>query len=128
MKTAYIAHPYGDNPTKNLKAVQVIIREMILEKQVLPFCPWHAFVHALDDTNPGERGLGMMATTSFIKKQYCDELHLHGSFISEGMRLEINAAVNNNIPIRIKSKEISEEMFIETCLKSGLKTPKFLIA
>jgi len=90
MKRVFICSPFAADPYRNVKNALMYCREAVLQGYA-PYAP-HAYLpQALDDTNPEERILGMVAGMSFLDT--CDELWaFYDEAPSDGMQLELSAA------------------------------------
>jgi len=98
-KIVYIAHQFANDPKGNIKRILKICKE-IHSKDIIPFTPYMAALHYLDDTVPEERALGIISSAEFFKKKVIDEVWLCGPIISNGKKY--------NIPIKFHNKELSE--------------------
>lgn len=120
LKRVYIAHEYGGKK-ENLIKIRVIIRDIILNQpDVIPVCPWYVLVESLDDSDEFERALGLRATTALLKKGIIDEFWIYGSKLSLGVELEINHAVNEFIPLVLKTDKISMDDLKQSFINQGL--------
>lgn len=107
MKIVFISHPVSSNPTQNIKRIRNIIRRLNLaHNDIVPFAPYFADLHALDDNNPIERARGIANNTALITRAV-DEVWLFGDHISKGMAAEIELARTLNIPVVSKSAHIN---------------------
>jgi hypothetical protein len=105
MKTVYIAHPISGNVENNLKSVERIARELTLaDESAVPVAPYHLYLHCLDEGNIDERNEGINKQLCLIANGYVDEVLVCGGKITDGMLQEINAAHQNNVPVRIYEK------------------------
>lgn len=120
MKIAYIAHPVGGDVENNLTLIREIVLKINLEEEdVVPFVPYYSDVVSMDDSNPEQRARGIKNNIHLL--QFCDELRLYGDRISEGMWLEIAKARELNIPIRICSDNIPDNILEERARKQRLR-------
>lgn len=104
MKIVYIAHPIGGNVKVNLREILEIVREININiPDVVPFAHYYVDCHALDDSVPEERELGIRNDTALLKAGFIDEMWLYGSRISNGMKTEIELAKSLNIPVKSMS-------------------------
>lgn len=98
MRIAYIAHPISGDIAGNLEKIRQIARHINLtEPETVPFAPYWLDCHALDDNVPEERERGIKNGKRLLAM--ADELRVYGDRISEGMRHEINLAIELNIPV-----------------------------
>ncbi len=104
-KVVYISHPIKGDERENLKKIREIGRQMNMEEpNTVPFAPYYFDLHVLNDNVDEEREKGLNNNLHLISKGFIDEMRLYGDCISEGMRLEIKAAVSAGIPILSKSE------------------------
>lgn len=80
----------------NTARAQKFCRFAVLQG-VIPFAPHLLFTQFLDDNAPKERRLGLDMGMKIM--EYCHELWVFGSRISEGMKAEIEAAQRLGRPI-----------------------------
>ncbi|MEM0173764.1 MAG: hypothetical protein QXI16_04580 [Sulfolobaceae archaeon] len=101
-KLVYIAHPIAGNVHVNLNKIQNIYAE-ITDKypDVVPFAPYWITFHALDDSNAGDRKIGMEQNKYFFDNRIIDEVWVYGG-ISEGVKREIEWASENVIKVVFK--------------------------
>lgn len=86
---------------KNLKKAADYCREVAQEGHT-PIAPHLYFSAFLDDQNPEGRANGMRMGMELLGK--CDEIWVFGSEegISEGMKAEIEWAMENQMPVRYR--------------------------
>ena len=111
-KIIYIAHQFANDPKGNIKRILNICKE-VHSKDILPFTPYMAALHYLNDTIPEERALGMTLSAEFFKRKVIDEVWLCGSTISNGMKEEIKLAKKYNIPIKFHNKELEKVLKVD---------------
>lgn len=88
-KAVYICHPVSGDIKNNLKKIRDIILYIAENyEDVVPFCPYYAYIESLDDSNLKHRLKGMKFNVQLIQK-CCDELWIFGDRISQGMEYEI---------------------------------------
>ena len=105
MKLVYIASPlkaatkeaYEDNI---FKAV-LYSKWASMHEDVLPLAPHTLFTQYLDDSDEADRKKGIEMSLGLLHR--CDEVWVFGDSISEGMRKEIDTALNNDIRVRFIS-------------------------
>ena len=96
MKFVYICSPLRGDIQRNLrKAAGYCL--FAVEQGGLPLAPHLMFTRFLDDGIPEERQMGMVLGLELLK--HSDELWVFGEKISEGMQVEIKAAVDLGIPV-----------------------------
>lgn len=64
-----------------------------------PFAPHLLYPQLLDDTNPGDRMLGMACGQDFLR--VCDAVWVYGE-VNEGMQEDITATEEAGIPVRYR--------------------------
>ncbi len=105
LRIVYLAHPYSNNPTNNMKKVNMLAISMI-EKEIqlfgtirnAPLIPHNMLLPYKEEGDVIIRRI-----TEIISKRMvamCDELWICSRNISQGMSLEIIEAKRNGIPIR----------------------------
>ncbi|GHU54740.1 hypothetical protein FACS1894132_09840 [Clostridia bacterium] len=100
----YICSPYagrtGKEPeiTDNVIKARRYCREAMLKQNVFPICPQIYFTQFLDDSNPDERERGLTCGLDLL--DCCEEIWVYGSYISEGMKAEIEHAQKHEISIK----------------------------
>ena len=109
MKLVYICSPYRGNIQENTAAAQQYCRDAY-EKNCIPVAPHLYLPQFLDDDIPEERNLALHIGLRLIN--YCSEVWVHGSRISDGMRGEIEYARSAGKPVIYISvpKEKNESM------------------
>jgi len=91
----YVCHPYRDAPEKNACSVRAICRALV-EERCLPVAP-HLYLPAfVDESSERERAMALCLHLL----DACDELRVYGSVVSEGMKLELEHADRQGIPVR----------------------------
>lgn len=99
-KVVYLAHPIGGDIARNLQCIYELIRTIAFQyKNVVPFAPYIAYVHALNDYDALERKTGLSWSLHFVHPDYIDELWICKE-VSPGMQLEIDRAKSFKIPIK----------------------------
>ena len=87
MKKVFVCSPYAGDIESNRKAAIKYCRYEI-ECGNVPFAPHLFFPQILTESNQEERELGISLGIEMMKA--CDELHVFGDRISEGMKREID--------------------------------------
>lgn len=106
MKIVYIAHPIGGDVEANLERIRNIVRKLNLNHHdIVPFAPYWLDCHALDDNVPEERERGIKNDKELFNRGFIDELWLYGSKISNGMKAEIQLALDLGIPVVPQTNE-----------------------
>lgn len=101
MKVAYIAHPISGDVEGNIIKILDIVRSInLLEPDVVPFAPYIVDCQALDDATPKERERGIKNDIALFRKGFIDEVRLYGDRISNGMKHEIDLAMELGIMVR----------------------------
>jgi hypothetical protein len=118
----YIAHPISGMVDANLLCIRAIVRKINTDPQhadIVPFAPYISDALALNDTNAAERERGLQNDIELLTRPgVVDELWLYGPRLSEGMKLEVKAAVQMGIPIRVMSPAVPLKEQFEYYLKS----------
>ena len=98
MKKVYVCSAYAGNKEENIRKAIGYSRE-IYKQGHLPICV-HIYLEkatGLSEEN-GERGVLLDLGREFVK--ICDELWVFGTYITEGMKGEINVAEELGIKVR----------------------------
>ena len=111
-KVVYIASPLSGDVEQNLQFARQACRYAISE-DVVPFAPHLLYTQMLDDSDLGERQLGIDMGNRML--MLCDELWLCGDRISPGMAGEKELAEHLGLPVRsVSAKEIQSVAFSHT--------------
>lgn len=86
MKKVFVCSPYRGDIESNVKKAKSYCRLEIIAGNV-PFAPHLHNTQFLNEDDPGEREMGIRAGLEIMK--HCDELHVYGEKITEGMAKEI---------------------------------------
>ncbi|TCL37223.1 hypothetical protein EV210_10690 [Anaerospora hongkongensis] len=97
MKFVYVCSPLRGDIETNIRRAYGYCR-FVIQQGALPLAPHAIFTAFLDDTIPEERQLGMSLGIELLKRS--DELWVFGKRITEGMRAEIEVAIERNIPVQ----------------------------
>ena len=97
MKLVYICSPLRGDVERNIRKAKGYCR-FAATKSAVPIAPHAMFTGFLDDTIPQERQMGLVMGLELLKR--CSELWVFGNRMSEGMKAEIKAAEELNIPIK----------------------------
>lgn len=109
MKIAYIAHPISGDIDGNIIKILAIIKHINLnEPDTVPFAPYLTDCLALDDNIPEQRSRGIYNDIALFHRGVIDEVRLYGSKISNGMKAEVDLAMELGIPVLAYSPEIKE--------------------
>lgn len=100
-KIVYLAYKVSGNVKENLKNFESWYRWALLERQVIPICPWFSCCHALDDDKPEERAAGIQMDHAFLRKAapILDEIWLCGPEVSSGMKDEALLCIELGIDV-----------------------------
>ena len=101
----YICSPYAGEVTKNIDNARIYSRFAVVHGYI-PIAPHLLFPQFLDDTNPGERELGLFFGNALMSK--CSEVWVFGSYISSGMQAEIKRAKWKNYRVRYFTEDCEE--------------------
>lgn len=92
-KFVFICSPYAGNIEINTKnAIAYCVAE--IESGEVPFAPHLLYPQILSEET--DRELGIYLGIEILKR--CDEIHVYGNKITDGMREEIRFAFSNRIP------------------------------
>lgn len=99
-KFVYICSPCRGDYVKNIQKARAYCHVIMkCYPDVIPIAPHTYFTQFLDDTKQNERSLGMEAGLALL--DICDEIWVFGlNNPSEGMRVEMDYAHKNGIPLR----------------------------
>lgn len=97
MKKVYICSPYRGSIEENSSNAKKYCKQAILNG-CLPIAPHVYFTQFLDDNNESERSAGMSCGLQLLSE--CEEIWVFGNEITNGMKVEIEYANVNNIPIK----------------------------
>lgn len=97
MKKIFVCSPYrNSNPVKfakNLKLAKSYCKK-IVELGYMPLAPHLYFTHIYNDDDDNERRFGIYMGMKWLEE--CDEVHVLGNYVSEGMEQEIMTAKQYN--------------------------------
>lgn len=97
MDKIFICSPYRDNIQTNTE-IALKAAKAVMKLGYIPIAPHLYFTRFLDENNQNERELGI--TCGIDLMQSCKEIWIIGKRITEGMKLELQAAQNLNLPIK----------------------------
>lgn len=90
----YFAHPVSGNVTDNIACAKRWLALLIeLEPNVAFAAPWLPYVEVLDDSIPPNRERGLRDNLAIARR--CDGIVFCGTRVSDGMRREFDAVVND---------------------------------
>jgi len=101
----YICSPFSGNVERNTAAAQKYSR-FAVDKGCLPIAPHLLFPQFLDDNDSFERRLGIRFGEILMGK--CAEVWVFGSYISNGMRAEIQRAERKGYTLRYFNEDCKE--------------------
>ena len=117
MKKVYICHPFKNNPSQNIQSVRKIAIDLIdfSKDRTLPIAPHLYLPQLVDDETQRNKAMEMCLELLGV----CDEVHVFGDNITEGMKIELEYAEKNNIPIVFVEYTIpnAEEKAVSSFLK-----------
>lgn len=93
----FICSPFAGDTEHNIRCAQNYCRYAV-SKNRIPFAPHLLFPQFMDDSDPEQRKLALHFGMRFMNK--CTEVWAFGKNISKGMRVEIDRAMDQGIPIR----------------------------
>ena len=103
MRKVYVSSQLRGNVQSNISKAQWYAR-FVAERGNLPIAPHIYFTQFLRDHIPEERDMAMEMNRELL--EWCDELWVFGSVISEGMNQEIEWAQDK--PIRYFTEALKE--------------------
>jgi hypothetical protein len=111
-KRVYICSPCradsSEGVIQNMKAARVYMFYAYTTLSLYPVAP-HAYLPLfLRDDSECERKLAMSFGDALLPD--CDEIHVCGNRISEGMRDEIRSALQRYKPIRVYTENVADEV------------------
>ncbi len=87
-KKVFVCSPYSGDVVANVIQARAFCR-IEVDAGNIPLAPHLIFTQFLNDNNPKERDRGIAMGLELM--MLCDELHVYGQSITEGMAREINA-------------------------------------
>lgn len=102
----FICSPYAGDTKKNMQNALRYLKYAV-DSGTIPFAPHLLYPMVLDESNPAQRELGLFFGMVWLYK--CDELWAFGSYISAGMKAEIDRAKRRGIPVRYFTENCEEE-------------------
>lgn len=98
MKVVYIAHPLGSGPNReeNRSSAAKWVA-WAASKGVAPVADW-IILSGQWEESPHLRAIGLAIDVALVKR--CDEIWLCGKRISDGMRIELEAAKAEGLTVR----------------------------
>ncbi|WP_432748389.1 DUF4406 domain-containing protein [Pectinatus frisingensis] len=97
MDKIFICSPYRDNIQTNTE-IALKAAKAVMKLGYIPIVPHLYFTRFLDEDNQKERDLGIASGIDWM--QSCKEIWIIGNRITEGMKLELQAAQNLKLPIK----------------------------
>ena len=101
----YICSPYSGDTEKNILNARKYSR-FAVDRHCLPITPHIFFTQFMDDDIPEERDTAIFMNWVLMSK--CAELWVFGSYISKGMKAEIDRAKRKHMKIRYFNEELEE--------------------
>lgn len=102
----YIASPFAGDTEYNISRAKDYCR-FVISRGCIPLAPHLHFPQFMDDSDRGERELGLFFATVLLGK--CDALWVFGGRVSNGMAREIAKVQKRGIPIRYFNHKCEEE-------------------
>jgi hypothetical protein len=120
MKRVYICSPLRGDVEANIEKAKGYCREAA-ERGEMPLAPHVYFTQFLDDDIPQERETGLEMGLELLA--LCDEVHVYGETVSEGMAREIALAGELGLPVIYKEGMIleNEETNHFNCADAGYR-------
>jgi hypothetical protein len=101
----YIAHPISGAVEKNLARIEEIVKHVLqLSGRAYPIAPYRDACRYLCDAFASDRDRGMKMNELYFTSGLIDELWVCGK-VSQGVRIEIEWALENNIDVVFKNFE-----------------------
>lgn len=114
MKKIFVCSPYRDNNTirhiRNLQLAKDYCKDLV-DGGYMPLAPHLYFTYIYDDNVKEERELGIKMGIEWLKE--CDEIHVIGNKITDGMKQEIKVA-----------KELGKEIIFRNVITTVLREEK----
>ena len=101
----YICSPFSGNIERNIKAARAYSR-FAVDKGCLPIAPHLLFPQFLNDSDQFERKLGCRFGEILMDR--CAEVWVFGSYISKGMKAEIQRAERKGYALRYFTEDLKE--------------------
>ena len=101
----YICSPYAGDTEKNTENARKYSR-FAVDMHCLPITPHIYFTQFMNDDISEERDTALFMNIILLGK--CAELWVFGSYISPGMKAEIDRAKRKHIPIRYFTTDLEE--------------------
>ncbi|MEA4926381.1 MAG: DUF4406 domain-containing protein [Syntrophomonadaceae bacterium] len=101
----YICSPYSGDIGNNIKSARRYSR-FAVDMGYIPITPHLLYPQFLDDNNLSERSLGLFFGNVLMAK--CAEVWVFGTYISSGMKAEIERAKRKKYTIRYFSEDCRE--------------------
>ena len=101
----YICSPYAGDTEKNTENARKYSR-FAVDMHCLPITPHIYFTQFMNDDISEERDTALFMNIILLSK--CAELWVFGSYISPGMKAEIDRAKRKHIPIRYFTTDLEE--------------------
>ena len=95
----YVCHPFRDAPEANTARVRAICRSLV-EIGHVPVAPQLYLPHFVDESTERERAMRLCLNLL----DACDEMRVYGAPVSDGMRLELDYADYQAIPVRFEEE------------------------
>ena len=111
VKLVYLESPYAGDVEKNIKYARLCMKDS-LNRGEYPFASHLLYTqeNILDDSNPSERTLGIVAGFAFAK--LCSKTVIYADLgISNGMMLGIEDAIKNKRIIEVRYLKNFKSMF-----------------
>lgn len=104
-RCVFICSPFAGDVQRNREQARRYLK-FAVDKGAIPFAPHLLYPQVMDDNDPAQRKQGLFFGRVWLSK--CDEVWVFGSYISSGMRLEIEKASRCRIPIRYFTESCEE--------------------
>ncbi len=101
----FICSPFAGDIQLNLENAKRYLK-FAVDKGAIPFAPHLLYPQVMNDHDPTQRKLGLFLGIVWLGK--CDEIWVFGSYITSGMRAEIDKASKHHIPIRYFTENCEE--------------------
>lgn len=98
MKIIYVCSPLRGDMNRNISRARSYC-SYVKDQNCVPVAPHLLFTQFMNDNDPSDRNLAFKMNEELLHK--CDELWVFSGYgISDGMKIEIDIAERDNIPIK----------------------------
>ena len=116
-KIIYICHPTVEGDlNQNINIILAICREIqVTCPNTIPIAPYVTYFQYLDITQPIQYTMFIEAVKIFFERNLFDEMWVAGNDLTEAMKMQIEWAIDNDIPILTYTPYLSTDLenFVE---------------